>query len=86
MIGTFWPGFRPSPGRTSRPPSRILLLAEGPPTLAFTIIVLALPARSRSRRRAPCLFHDLGKLMLAFVMCVGAFQRLAAHHLYRQSP
>jgi hypothetical protein len=48
----------------------LMLGGQGLSTLAFTILVLALLARVRpvSEVAMPSVFHDLGKLMLAFVM------------------
>jgi len=48
----------------------LLLGGQGLSTLAFTIIILALLSRAKpiSEVARPDLFHDLGKLMLAFVM------------------
>lgn len=48
----------------------LTLGGQGLSTLAFTILILSLLARVRpvSEVTRPVLFHDLGKLMLAFVM------------------
>ena len=66
----------------------LMLGGQGLSTMAFTI--LALTAISRFKPMSDVIeadhFHDLGKLMLAFVDAVGLLQRVAAHHHLVRKP